>query len=90
MHTQKSLVEFYYLLARKEKNEREAWAISSARKCYVFCPNWIFCNCLDVVQQFFFKWNIFKSGWNQGCRLKEKVACIQSQKPFVINLYPEA
>lgn len=65
-------VEFNYLLDRKENNEREAWAISNCHKCYVFCPNWIFYNCFDVVYCNVLKCNILKSGWNQCCSFFKK------------------
>ena len=69
-----SSIEFYYLLVRKENNEREVWAISKGHKYYVFCRNCIFCNCLDVVQHKIFKWNIFKSDWSQSYCWEENVA----------------
>lgn len=89
-------VEFNYVFDRKENNEREAWAISNCHKCYVFCPNWIFYNCFDVVYRNVLKCNILKSGWNQRCSFLKsgllhsisKTICHQSV-PWGLELNPE-
>lgn len=61
-----SLLELYYSLERKKKNnERDTWAISSGYEC-VFYPDGIFCNCFHVVQHNIFKLNIFKSSWKDS------------------------
>lgn len=78
------------LLFIRKENNKKAWTISSGHKCYVFGINWIFCKCLDVMQHSILSGIFLGQVEIKAVVFKKVACCIQSQKPFAINLFTEA